>query len=680
MRILIAEDQRDLNQLLKKRLKEAGYSVDACFDGAAVFDYLLGAEYDALVLDIMMPKVDGIQVVRRLRREGNQVPVLLLTARDSIEDRVAGLDAGADDYLIKPFAFEELLARLRVLLRKPQGGKTTVLRVGELELHLDTRQVVRQGQEVRLSSKEFSLLRYMMQNAGIVLSREKLEQHVWDYGYLGGLQRHRRVHPLPAQEARPGPPGEVHPHRAGGWLCAQGGRGVKKLSIQTRLVLFHTAAMTLVVALVLGLLFSLSSQEILTSAQATLEERVSQGVEEVEYTQGRLEFDSELLSLENGVYLSVYQPGDSSMLYGRLPYGFAYTLPLSDGELRTVTAGGTEYSVLDLQFPVEGYGTLVMRGVVSLTAAERDFRATLRLALVLLPLLVALTALCGYLFSRRALRPVAQITQTVQNIQQERDLSKRVRLGEGRDEIYTLAQTFDSLLDQVEASFSREKQFTSDVAHELRTPLSVALMQCEELLAREDMPPEARQQVEVIRRKVDSMAGMVSQLLLLSRADQGREKLALEELDLSELSELVAQEFAELAGEKGIALAADIQPGVAITGDQTLLLRLWGNLLQNAVTYGKEGGHIWMKLSAGEGVATLQVRDDGVGIAPDQLPKIWERFYQVDPARSGESSGLGLSMVRWIAQAHGGTVQAESALGEGSTFTARLPLGGPEGK
>ena len=381
---------------------------------------------------------------------------------------------------------------------------------------------------------------------------------------------------------------------------------MKKLSIQTRLVLFHTAAMTLVVALVLGLLFSLSSQEILTSAQATLEERVSQGVEEVEYTQGRLEFDSELLSLENGVYLSVYQPGDSSMLYGRLPYGFAYTLPLSDGELRTVTAGGTEYSVLDLQFPVEGYGTLVMRGVVSLTAAERDFRATLRLALVLLPLLVALTALCGYLFSRRALRPVAQITQTVQNIQQERDLSKRVRLGEGRDEIYTLAQTFDSLLDQVEASFRREKQFTSDVAHELRTPLSVALMQCEELLAREDMPPEARQQVEVIRRKVDSMAGMVSQLLLLSRADQGREKLALEELDLSELSELVAQEFAELAGEKGIALAADIQPGVAITGDQTLLLRLWGNLLQNAVTYGKEGGHIWMKLSAGEGVATLR--------------------------------------------------------------------------
>lgn len=186
MRILIAEDERDLNQLIKRRLKEADYSVDSCFDGEEVFDYLLGAEYDALVLDIMMPKLSGLEVLERLRREGNQVPVLLLTARDSIQDRVAGLDAGADDYLVKPFAFEELLARLRVLLRKPQGEKTSVLKVGDLELHLNTRQVFRGGEEIKLSSKEFSLLRYMMQNAGTVLSRDKLERHVWDYDFSGG--------------------------------------------------------------------------------------------------------------------------------------------------------------------------------------------------------------------------------------------------------------------------------------------------------------------------------------------------------------------------------------------------------------------------------------------------------------------------------------------------------------
>jgi DNA-binding response OmpR family regulator len=186
MRILVAEDERDLNSLLKKRLKEADYSVDSCFDGEEVFDYLMGAEYDALILDIMMPKMDGITVLRQLRAQHNAVPVLLLTAKDSIEDRVTGLDAGADDYLVKPFAFEELLARLRVLLRKPMTEKATILKTGDLSLHLDTRQVFRGEKEIQLSSKEYSLLRYMMQNAGIVLSRDKLEQHVWDYDFSGG--------------------------------------------------------------------------------------------------------------------------------------------------------------------------------------------------------------------------------------------------------------------------------------------------------------------------------------------------------------------------------------------------------------------------------------------------------------------------------------------------------------
>ena len=186
MRILIAEDERDLNQLIKKRLKEADYSVDSCYNGQEVFDYLLGAEYDALILDVMMPKMSGLEVLSRLRREKNSVPVLLLTAKDSIEDRVKGLDAGADDYLIKPFAFEELLARLRVLLRKPTAEKTTVLKVADLTLQLDPRRVFRGDQEIELSSKEYSLLRYMMQNAGLVLSRDKLEQHVWDYDFSGG--------------------------------------------------------------------------------------------------------------------------------------------------------------------------------------------------------------------------------------------------------------------------------------------------------------------------------------------------------------------------------------------------------------------------------------------------------------------------------------------------------------
>ncbi|MFQ9515923.1 MAG: response regulator transcription factor [Eubacterium sp.] len=186
MRILIAEDEKDLNRILSDRLKERHYSVDSCFDGQEALDYISGAEYDAIILDIMMPKVDGLTVLKTIRNRKQNVPVLLLTAKDSINDRVTGLDAGANDYLVKPFAFEELLARIRVLLRKPSETPKSCYTIGNLEVHLDTYQVLRAGKEIQLSGKEFSLLRYMVQNEGIVLSRERLEQHLWNYDYTGG--------------------------------------------------------------------------------------------------------------------------------------------------------------------------------------------------------------------------------------------------------------------------------------------------------------------------------------------------------------------------------------------------------------------------------------------------------------------------------------------------------------
>ena len=186
MRILIAEDEKDLNRILTSRLAAEHYSVDSCFDGEEALEYLESAAYDAVVLDIMMPKVDGLTVLRKVRGRGDATPVLLLTARDSIEDRVTGLDAGANDYLVKPFAFEELLARIRVLLRKPADVPTACYRLADLEVHTDTHKVMRAGEEIRLSGKEFSLLRYMIQNQGIVLSRNRLEQHLWNFDYAGG--------------------------------------------------------------------------------------------------------------------------------------------------------------------------------------------------------------------------------------------------------------------------------------------------------------------------------------------------------------------------------------------------------------------------------------------------------------------------------------------------------------
>ncbi len=448
---------------------------------------------------------------------------------------------------------------------------------------------------------------------------------------------------------------------------------MKKLSLKTKLVLLHTGMMGLVVCIVLSLLFSISSHEILSNVERNLEEQVAGTYEDIEYEDGRLEFDSDIMDLENGVYLSVYEENSTELIYGKIPYGFSYDLPFEDGNLRTVAAGDQQYYVLDMKIPVENYHSVIVRGIASITDAEQDFRLTLSIALILLPLLIFLTAVCGYFLSLRALRPVSRITKTVQDIQKEKDLSKRIQLGDGKDEIYTLARTFDDLLGAVETSMKREKQFTSDVAHELRTPLSVVLMECEELLRSEHLDEESRREVMVIYRKIKGMSEMISQLLLLSRADQGREKLNMEEIDFSELSEMVAEEYAEVARNKGISLKAQIEPGLRLTADETLMIRLWGNLLQNAVNYGKSDGHIWISVQKEGNAIRMSVKDDGIGISSQDLPHIWDRFYQADPSRNSDSSGLGLSMVKWIVEAHHGEISVESEIGKGSTFSCQFP-------
>lgn len=186
MRILLAEDEPDLNQIICKKLMSAGYSVDACHNGQEAIELLQCANYDAAVLDIMMPQADGYAVLRSLRRAGRNTPVLFLTAKDSIEDRVKGLDLGANDYLVKPFSFDELLARIRVLTRTAFGRSNGCLRAADLELDPAAHKVSRDGKPIELSAKEYQLLEYLMYNAGIVLSREQIEDHIWNFDYEGG--------------------------------------------------------------------------------------------------------------------------------------------------------------------------------------------------------------------------------------------------------------------------------------------------------------------------------------------------------------------------------------------------------------------------------------------------------------------------------------------------------------
>ena len=185
MKILLAEDEVDLNNVVTRYLKKNGYSVDSVLDGEEALDYLEYSEYDLVILDIMMPKVDGFEVIKKLRDKGNHTSVLMLTARDSADDKVKGLDLGADDYIVKPFDFNELMARIRAVVRRKYGNSSNRLIIGDLILDTSEKSVIRGGKHIELTGREYEVLEYLMQSKNRILSREQIKEHVWDFDYEG---------------------------------------------------------------------------------------------------------------------------------------------------------------------------------------------------------------------------------------------------------------------------------------------------------------------------------------------------------------------------------------------------------------------------------------------------------------------------------------------------------------
>ena len=190
MRILLIEDEKNLNDIIVKMLILEKYGVDTCFNGNDALEYIFSTEYDVIVSDIMLPGIDGFEILKRIREKEIKTPVLLLTALDGIEDRVKGLDYGADDYLVKPFAFDELMARIRVLLRRNSTNgnfnASNVFSIANLRVNCNSHDVFRDDVPIKLSTREFTILEYMIRNKERVLSREQIEQHIWNYDYEGG--------------------------------------------------------------------------------------------------------------------------------------------------------------------------------------------------------------------------------------------------------------------------------------------------------------------------------------------------------------------------------------------------------------------------------------------------------------------------------------------------------------
>ena len=438
------------------------------------------------------------------------------------------------------------------------------------------------------------------------------------------------------------------------------------LSIKTRVTIYFTLMMLLIVGLVMGTILIAGRGVISDSAEGTLLDVVHDEIDDVEYEDGYLDLD-ELDFYRHNVFVQVYG-ADGRLIGGAGAHDFAGSEEFRNGEIRSTTVDGEAYLVYDLFVPND-YGGVWLRG---LTAVDNDFsaaRVITILALVLLPVLVVITAVIGWFIARHAFKPVRQITDTVDAINDGTDLTARIGLHRGRDEIHRLAATFDRMFDRLERSFDAEKRFASDASHELRTPVAIILAECEYARQNAKTVEDYAESIEVVERQGRRMSGIINQLLSITRMDQGTQPINRERADFSELAEVVTDETVR-AGGKQLNVEKDIAAGISAEIDVGLMSRLVQNLVENACKYTPEGGSVRVSLREQDGKLCLAVADTGCGIAKRDLPHIYERFWQADSSRGVDrGSGLGLSMVKQIAEAHGGSLSVESEPGRGSTFT-----------
>lgn len=299
----------------------------------------------------------------------------------------------------------------------------------------------------------------------------------------------------------------------------------------------------------------------------------------------------------------------------------------------------------------------------------------LRLILLAAPLVLVVAAASGVWLAGRALAPIDRITRTAAAIE-ERDLTQRISLRLPNDEVGRLATTFNAMLDRIETAFGRQRRFTADAAHELRTPLALMRSQIELALAQPRDPAADRQTLEALEADVLRLTRLATALLALARSDARGLELHPERLDLAELLELAAEQYASLAEEAGVTLRVEAEP-VALTADEDLLLQVLVNLLDNALRHSPAGTTITMGCRPEGTEALFWVADEGDGIAPEHIPHVFERFYRAHPGRGRDTGGigLGLSISRSIVEAHGGSINVESTPGAGATFTVRIPRG-----
>jgi histidine kinase len=443
-------------------------------------------------------------------------------------------------------------------------------------------------------------------------------------------------------------------------------------SIKLKIGLWYMGIMILLVFSSLAIVFYISENIIHSSVRTYLKDVVIHRLDYLTIKNGEIIIDSNFDTMIQNVEIAIYDK-DFKFLYGNSPNGFEMDNRKSkDDKIMIIRSNNQKWYVYNKTIELGSYGKVWIRGVMPNIGQASAIETVIQISFVILPFFLILSAIGGYIITKNAFTPIEKIRRIAEKINEGNDLSQRINLGKGDDELHTLANTFDVMFDRLQTSFENEVQFTSDVSHELRTPITVILTQAEYGKGYISSVEEAQKSFGIIEKEGQKMSKLVSQLLTLARMERGRQKLNLENINLSELIEMTVETQTLSAKSKNIKFITKIMPEIYANIDEMMIMRVFTNLISNAISYGKQNGTVTIELFLKEDKIISKISDDGIGISEDKLDKIWLRFYQVDPSKNGDNSGLGLSMVKKIVELHKGEIFVESELGKGTTFTIIL--------
>lgn len=443
-------------------------------------------------------------------------------------------------------------------------------------------------------------------------------------------------------------------------------------SIKLKIGLWYMGIMILLVFSSLAIVFYISENIIHSSVRTYLKDVVIHRLDYLTIENGEIIIDSNFDTMIQNVEIAIYDK-DFKFLYGNSPNGFEMDNKKSkDDKIMIIRSNNQKWYVYNKIIELGDYGKVWIRGVMPNIGQSSAIETVIQISFVILPFFLILSAIGGYIITKNAFTPIEKIRRIAEKINEGNDLSQRINLGKGDDELHTLANTFDVMFDRLQTSFENEIQFTSDVSHELRTPITVILTQAEYGKDSISSVEDAQKSFGIIEKEGQKMSKLVSQLLTLARMEIGRQKLNIENINLSELLEMIIETQTLSANTKNIKFVTKIMPEIYANIDEMMIMRVFTNLISNAISYGKQNGTVTVELFLQENRIVSKISDDGIGISEDKLDKIWLRFYQVDPSKNGDNSGLGLSMVKKIIELHKGEIFVESELGKGTTFTIIL--------